>query len=206
MVVIADIVNSRGVTDRANLQNRLRKALQEVNSSSQSIHSPCTITLGDEFQALYGDAAGLFADLWHIKRGIHPEVMRVSLSLGRIDTSIVTDSSLGMDGPAFHAARDNLVQMKKDSGLITIAGISEKLSGLVNGSIRLLFSNAGSWNTNRLGIQEKLLKNDSISEISDSLGISKSAVYQNIKQASLNITTTIQHEIERLLSEELQHD
>ena len=64
LVLIADIVESRSIPNRAVYQRKLQELLHTINSRSrQNLLSPYTITVGDEFQALYRNTYGLFSDV-----------------------------------------------------------------------------------------------------------------------------------------------
>jgi len=64
IVVIGDVISSRKVENRNNLQNKLLDIFDNLNTSDYENHivSPYTITLGDEFQAVYEKADCLFLD------------------------------------------------------------------------------------------------------------------------------------------------
>ena len=54
VALIADIVDSRAIPERARFQRSLKTTLAAVNKRSRrSLLSPVTLTLGDEFQAVY---------------------------------------------------------------------------------------------------------------------------------------------------------
>lgn len=50
--VIADLVDSRLLSDRREFQQLLKEKLKDVSAESSGLVSPYTITLGDEFQAV----------------------------------------------------------------------------------------------------------------------------------------------------------
>ncbi|HPB66995.1 MAG TPA: SatD family protein [Spirochaetales bacterium] len=63
LCVIADLVDSRGIADRGRFQRGLKASLEALSSRRGArLLSPYTITLGDEFQALYRDSGTLLAD------------------------------------------------------------------------------------------------------------------------------------------------
>ena len=59
VAVIADLIGSRRVPDRALAQRQLSDAADRVNKLITPIQ-PISATVGDEFQALYPDAASAF--------------------------------------------------------------------------------------------------------------------------------------------------
>ena len=51
--IIGDIIGSKALADRAGVQAKLQETLTQVNGRyEKALASDCTITLGDEFQAL----------------------------------------------------------------------------------------------------------------------------------------------------------
>ncbi len=204
LVVIADMVDSRRAANRQELQNALKHALGDVNARSESVVSPYTITLGDEFQAVLKNADGMFSDLWSILARIHPHKLRFSIAIGSISTEINTSSSIGMDGEAFYLARDAIVLMKKSKLPVCISGMQSKSSALANDSLNLVMQCSRHWSRNRLDLQARLLGGENASSIHREMGISKSAVYQNIRNGNLNLTTRMQGTITVLMNEELQ--
>lgn len=205
LVVIADIIDSRRAANRQELQNALKHALGVVNARSESVVSPYTITLGDEFQAVLKSSDGLFADLWSILACIHPYKMRFSIAIGSISTDINTSSSVGMDGEAFYLARDAIVLMKKSKLPVCISGMQGRGSALANDSLNLVMQSSRNWSRNRIELQARLLGGENAGSIHREMSISKSAVYQNIRNGSLNLTTRIQGTIAGLMNEELQN-
>ncbi len=50
IVVIADVVASRNIADRALIQDQFVATLSRLNDRNLQLVSPYTVTLGDEFQ------------------------------------------------------------------------------------------------------------------------------------------------------------
>jgi len=106
LAVIGDIVASRDVEDREQLQQRLRQSLRGVNDTfSGEIVSEFVLTTGDEFQGLLCRLEGLVRILRTLRVGLHPQEVRFGLGLGVLDTQL-QPQAIGMDGPCFHRARD----------------------------------------------------------------------------------------------------
>ena len=202
--MIADIVDSRIVENRKELQNRLQGVLAEINNNSDSVVSPYTITLGDEFQAVLSKSKNLFSDLWTIKERIFPSKLRISIAVGSISTELIKTTSVGMDGQAFYMARDALKTMKESTSIFVVSGLDGPCEELVNDSLALITDIDKYWKKNWIGIQARLLREFSIEEIAGELNISKSAVYQNIKRGRLNLTTRIYNRVASMVDEEIQ--
>ncbi len=114
--------------------------------------SPYTLTLGDEFQALYSTVQGVAADLIQLILLARPARIRIALGWGRIETRINRKQALGMDGPAFHAARDGMNALRRDGGWLHGSGGFPFNSPLWPPLCRLFAAEVDSWNTNRLTI------------------------------------------------------
>lgn len=197
--IIADIVASRAETARGQVQKKLVKVLNAINRErSEVLASPYTVTLGDEFQALYRTPVGLFGDLWRISAALHPVRVRYSVALGGLSTSLNREQAIGMDGPVFHIARDGLEQAKKLRAVFRVGGAFENIE-LINDALMLISHSARDWNSNRLAIEADLSAGKPVKEISKRVGISESAVYKNIKAAALNTVTAITRDIELIL-------
>ncbi|MCD4707841.1 MAG: SatD family protein [Candidatus Sabulitectum sp.] len=203
IVVIADIVDSRMVENRMNLQNRLRTVLEEVNSSSDSIFSPYTITLGDEFQAVLSKSDDLFSNLWTIKERVFPSKLRISIAVGTISTELIKTTAIGMDGNAFYFARDALNGMKESATVFAVSGLVSSCSELINDSMALITDESEYWKKNKIGIQARLLRGASVDIIASDMGISKSAVYQSIRKGRLTLTTRIYDRVAEMIDEEI---
>ena len=68
VIVIADIVLSREIPDRSTFQRHLKKSVGTLSAGHPDLLSPYTVTLGDEFQAVYKRAARVFRDFCLLQR------------------------------------------------------------------------------------------------------------------------------------------
>lgn len=203
IAVIADLVDSRKITDRKTVQNKLKRVLKDL-SSNRSIVSPYTITLGDEFQVLYKSSRGLFTDIFQIMAKIRPVDCRFSIGLGDITTKINKIEALGMDGPAFHVARDSLEILKKTKSLIIIAEQEETLVVNIMNDVLSEFSNTiRSWPDSRFFIFAEILKGESVEKIAKKSKLGERAVYKSIQQANLQNFATFFCKLENLLDEKI---
>lgn len=213
IVLIGDIVESKKLNEeeRSSLQEDLSDLIGTINERSETIEAPMTITLGDEFQAVYVGAESILADTWSILAGIHPVSARFSIGIGNIVTPINTEQSLGMDGPAFHAAREGIEKLKESGILyrIEIAGKSATDSEkpdlhLLNQTLELLSNEMNRWKKVRFQILEKLNRDVAIKDIAKELNISEAAVYKNRDEGDLNLVKDLQNTVSRLLNQKLE--
>ena len=124
LALIGDICGSRKVGERAQLQETLRCVLDQLNAAhGEGLVSPFTITLGDEFQAVLSTATPVWEMIAAIQSELFPVRVRFGLGLGEIETAINREAALGMDGPAFHLAREAMDVLKTEAGLYRVEGL-----------------------------------------------------------------------------------
>ena len=91
--IIGDIKRSKKIENRCEIQEKLKKILDNVNSIyNNDISAKFLITLGDEFQGLLEITAPILEIIKYIQR--------------EISTLINHEAAIGADGPAFYAARE----------------------------------------------------------------------------------------------------
>ena len=212
IVLIGDIIDSKQLDGkkRKQVQSLLLEQFDEINREADSIVAPYTITLGDEFQALYADASTLWEDCWKILAELHPVSVRLSAAIGSISTPINKEQAIGMDGPAFYIARDNIEEMKKSNRLFSV-GIEEvqddderqAVLSLINNSLRLLSKEMKSWKKVRFQILIMLNEGIPVKEIATKLQISETAVYKNREDGELPLVIQLKESIKKLLNIEL---
>jgi hypothetical protein len=208
LVLIGDIEDSKSVQneDREDLQEVLSDELQALNTQYQEgMVSPYTITLGDEFQAVFDGADVVFVQMLKIISAIHPIGVRFSLAVGEIDTSINTEQAIGMDGPAFHRARRG-VELLKESEYIFNIGFEEDDSPelkIINNSLQLLSGQIRRWNKRRLTILHMMKEGYDYKEISEALEISKPAFYKNKDAGMLDVVGELTDNITQVINQKL---
>lgn len=205
IVLIGDLIGSKELSDkeRDRYQSILSEETDRINQESSSVISPLTITLGDEFQAVYKDLSAVLADSWSILAALHPVGVRFSIGVGQIYTPINSDQALGMDGPAFHAARDGMDQIKESGRIYNISPGSPadqpeavlSLVSLVNYCLQFLSNEIKQWKKTRLQILVMLQVGLSVKKIADEIGISESAVYKNREEGDLNLILEMKESI-----------
>lgn len=112
--IIGDIIDSKKIRNRAEVQLKFSNILQEINSKySEYIASNFTITLGDEFQGLLFAPYISYDIIKEIKRKMEPIKLVFGVGIGEMKTSFSKSISIGSDGPAYHYARNMVVRAKK---------------------------------------------------------------------------------------------
>ena len=185
-VLIADIIESKKIEERKEFQDSLKTCLDGINQNSQYIISPYTITLGDEFQAIYEYKANPIEDILNILLNSYPVKIRFSFGLGTITTAINHENSLGMDGPAFHVARKGLIAMKNiDYSHIQLFGEDSHNVEFINKTLMISMSVMSDWKRNTLMIFNELLNHNTVNDMLPLLDISKRSIYKSIKTNKL---------------------
>lgn len=186
LVIIADIIDSRQIADRSGVQQHLRKVIAALNIQNPTLLSNYTITLGDEFQAVFHSADGAFLDIITVIAALAPIQIRFSLGIGAISTDINPDQAIGMDGPAFYHARAGIDRLKKTGQLLAIEGLDDAQADMLDAALALLNYHLSKWKGNRFEILQGLMLQKPVAEIARQLDISEQAVYKNIRTGGLD--------------------
>lgn len=198
LVVIGDLVKSRQVADRSGLQARFVDAVGDCNASLSDVLSPYTVTLGDEFQVVLASATRVFVDLTTIAAALlgAPDApshdaastsIRFSLAVGELSTPLNPDQAIGMDGPAFHAARSGIEELKRSGDSFTLSGIDPGSDELCNSAFALISHAMAGWNARRHWILAERMQKTDVASIAEHVGISTAAVYKNLTQGGVDV-------------------
>ncbi len=204
LVLIGDVLGSRQLPARAQFQRRLKSALQGLNARRRTLVSPYTLTLGDEFQAVYRDAQGVYADIFTLLTELAPVKARFAVAVGEIVTPINPKQSIGMDGRAFHLARARLEKLKRDGQLLGVQDAGDPRWKLPGAALGVLSGLMEGWRQNRLQLFAGVLAGTPVPELAKSTGITIRAVNKNIRAADLDEWKRIVDEISRQLTEEIK--
>ncbi|MBG0785557.1 MAG: hypothetical protein H0S79_10690 [Anaerolineaceae bacterium] len=190
IVVIGDIISSRKVEKRNDLQNKLLEVFDDLNTSNNKNHlvSPYTITLGDEFQAVYQRADDLFLDSIRILEKAYPQKIRFSFGIGEISTELNRKQSIGMDGSAFYRAREGIEKLKDQRGnfKFNVSGLEDpELECLFNNFLSIFSNLLEGWNWNRYYVLSSIMAGKAVKEIAKELKLTETAVYINIYDGSI---------------------
>ena len=198
LALIADVIDSKMVEERFDLQKQLEKTLQTMNELfGEFIASNFTLTLGDEFQGLLKVDAPVFQIIDTLRSELTPTQLRFGIGLGEILTDIDPLQSIGADGPAYWNARAaiNLVHQKNDYGntQIYFSCGKEKQDFFVNALIASGEAIRSDWRGSQEEILLDLLKrcvyseNFSQQDLAQSLEINPSALSKRLKSSSIRV-------------------
>ena len=198
LALIADVIDSKMVQARFNLQKQLEETLQKMNGLFADYLASCfTLTLGDEFQALLKMNAPVFQIIDTLRSELSPTQLRFGIGLGEIATAIDPLQSIGADGPAYWNARAaiNLVHQKNDYGntQIYFSSGNDSKDLLVNALIASGEAIRSGWRGSQEEILLDLLKrfvyseNFSQQDLAQSLDINPSALSKRLKSSSIRV-------------------
>lgn len=204
IVLIGDIISSKEIKNRADIQSNLDKIFKKINSSDKNLSSPLTITLGDEFQGVFDKAESIFKNIWLISLSVYPVKIRFAIGIGEITTRLNKKQAIGMDGPAFYNARNGLNELKKTNYMLSISSEGVNNEGIFNEILYLISHLSNNWKKSRIEILTLLYDNYSVIEIAKKLGITDKAVYKNIHAGALVLVKDITNKISKKLDESLR--
>jgi len=198
LALIADVIDSKMVQERLDLQKQVEKTLQKMNELfGDYLASRFTLTLGDEFQALLKVDAPVFQIIDTLRSELTPTQLRFGIGLGEIVTAIDPLQSVGADGPAYWNARAaiNFVHQKNDYGntQIYFSSGKENQDFFVNALIASGEAIRSGWRESQEEILLNLLKRSVYSEtfsqqdLAQSLGLNPSALSKRLKSSSIRV-------------------
>ena len=198
LALIADVIDSKMVQERFDLQKQVEKTLQKMNELfGDYLASRFTLTLGDEFQALLKVDAPVFQIIDTLRSELTPTQLRFGIGLGEIVTAIDPLQSVGADGPAYWNARAaiNFVHQKNDYGntQIYFSSGKENQDFFVNALIASGEAIRSGWRDSQEEILLNLLKRSVYSEsfsqqdLAQSLAINPSALSKRLKSSSVRV-------------------
>ena len=198
LALIADVIDSKMVQERLDLQKQVEKTLQKMNELfGDYLASRFTLTLGDEFQALLKVDAPVFQIIDTLRSELNPTQLRFGIGLGEIVTAIDPLQSVGADGPAYWNARAaiNFVHQKNDYGntQIYFSSGKENQDFFVNALIASGEAIRSGWRESQEEILLNLLKRSVYSEtfsqqdLAQSLKLNPSALSKRLKSSSIRV-------------------
>lgn len=186
VALISDIIESKEIADRRGFQEELVGCLGEINRSSGLLLSPYTVTLGDEFQAVYENGGEVLDHVLSILVRLFPVRFRFSISFGGISTGINKEQAIGMDGPVFHNAREGMDRLKKTGySIIRVADARDGGLDTFNAGLGLAMAHMADWKGDTLRIFYDLFQGKAVKEIVPHYNLSQRGVYKLINRNKL---------------------
>lgn len=153
--VIGDIVSSKSLKERTKIQKKLENCLMMLNEKYEDVMiKKLSITLGDEFQALFSDGKYLLEIIHRIELEIYPVKLRFGIGIGNIEFDYGNlDSPYQSDGSVWWNARRAIekVEAKKSKNKIEyisniyIISNDEVFNNRINIILDMCYSIKSTW-------------------------------------------------------------
>lgn len=195
VAVIGDIVNSKKIADRREVQNKLQAVLNKINEKyADEIASNFMVTLGDEFQGLLKCGKNAINIIAEIEAAMLPVKLRFGIGIGEIYTEINREIPLGTDGPAYHNARRIINELKEkekkyETGqtniMICSQGENEQTDEILNCILSLCSALKANWSQRQEEIINCYIESGKKqNKAAEKLGIVKSSINKSLNKAN----------------------
>lgn len=144
VALIADMVGSRRIRDRVQVQARLSAQVEELNEAlDRELASPVAMTAGDEVQALFAPGPGFLQAIVAMSEALHPVGFVFGVGFGSLSTPPGPPTPL-LDGPCFHHAREAVEAAAKADEWVRARGFGEA-DPVIDGMFRLMQEIRSGW-------------------------------------------------------------
>lgn len=212
IAVIGDIIKSRKIANRNEIQAKLKKTLQKINQKyNDDIASNFMITIGDEFQGLLKNGKNLIKIISEIEIAMLPIQIRFGIGIGKIDTEINKDMPLGADGPAYHNARQMIEELKSrdkkyetnhSNIMICSQGNHAQTDTLLNTILSLCSAIKSKWTPRQIEIISCYIDSDKNQyKAAENLGIRQSSVNKSLNNSNFYTYEKAMDTVSSVLSE-----
>jgi hypothetical protein len=196
--IIGDIVKSRQINDRYEVQKKFIYVIENLVNAKYSIYiaSKFTVTLGDEFQGLLYEKYSYlsYEIIEFISQNMDPVKLVYGIGIGSMDIEPNPDIAIRSDGPAYHNARKMVMRAKekKPSVCYCTGSIEDEL---INSLVYLIEVSTNKMTAKQRQIIKLYNKLKSQRGVADKLSVTqgtvsrilKNACYYQIKYAKQNI-------------------
>lgn len=211
-VIIGDIIDSKKIIDRKDVQSKFIKVLNEINNRySKDIASKFTITLGDEFQGLLKNRNNIIKIIFEIEMAMSPLVFRFGIGIGDITTAISFEYSSEIDGPAYHRARAMIEELessksqylkRKANILISSQDQNVEIDKLLNSILSVCTALRSRWTLRQTEIIYAYLRSEENQyKAAEKLGIGQSSVNKALNIADFYTYKSAMDNINSFLTE-----
>lgn len=194
VAIIGDIVNSKKIIDRKAVQQKYRKALDNINDDySEAIAAKFSITLGDEFQGLLKSSKNIIKIVSEIEMAMDPIELRFGIGIGKVSTDIFFESTSEVDGPAYHRARKMIKEIaskesqyteRQSNIMISSNEDNIEIDELLNSILSVCTALKSKWTNRQKEIIYAYLSNaENQYKTADSLNIAQSSVNKSLRGA-----------------------
>ena len=193
IAIIGDIIKSKKITNRNEIQKKLKEVLDKINKNYENdISSKFIITLGDEFQGLLSNGINAMSIITEIERNMFPIKIRFGIGIGRISTDVNKEMALGADGPGYYKARDAIKYLKENENKkqtisadirLEVEGKNQATTLMLNTILTLMTAIKQTWSLRQREIIWDMLEHeDSQIEVAKRLKIKQPSVQKSFSK------------------------
>ena len=202
---MADIVNSRHKQPNI-LIKEFKNSINIINNKySKNILSPLTITLGDEFQGVFGELETAVAAIFDLEEIIiknnYDYKLRYVLNIGKIQTPINNDIAYEMLGEGLTVARSILNENKKDNIRFSFHYDKNKNQDIINDAFSIYQSFIDDWKPKDTATVSEFLKHDNYRIVSEIIKTDPSSAWRRKKSLKINEYNRIKKIIIHLINQ-----
>jgi hypothetical protein len=178
----SDLVDSRSLEHRADVQLQLEAMLADVNREfADALLVPFTITLGDEWQGLLRNSASALRADFAIRETLRPLSIASGFGVGPFETALRERTAL-MDGTCFHRSRTALENARRRKGSAAILQSDDTLlDEPVNAVLLLLHAISEGWTEKQAASFQAFDTHGTESAAAKVLGVSQPTVHQSLE-------------------------
>jgi hypothetical protein len=182
-VLLTDVVGSRKIKDRATFEKIFAQAIATANREFEyDLILPMKGWKGlDEQAAMIGDPKCLYrlADL--LNNLLAPVQLRLSIVKHEVDVLPADKDIRSADGPAFHEAAAQMLQLKKEGLLFGILSGDRETDEPLAVSINLLLLQKEAWTRKQRAIYTAYCQTGNQEAVAKKLSVSQQAVSKALK-------------------------
>ncbi len=195
VVVIGDVVGSRGASDRPALHRNLTEALTSVN---RRWGTDLRITVGDEFQGTTPGVGAATAIVLDLRIALLPE-HDLRHGIGRGSTAVLDPDAAIEDGPGWWAARAAIdaVRARETQAATRSARTAyrcadpDEPTGALDAALLARDELVGRLDVRSLSVLRGLLSGRTQRELAEAAGVSASAVSQRVRRDGLGVVVAM---------------
>lgn len=145
LALLADLVGSRRVADRAAVQRRMLEAVEALNARyADDLAAPLAVSRGDEVQGLFARRDAVVPVIVELADVLHPVEWCCGVGWGGLSTPLGAEV-VRLDGPAFHGARVALERAQGDGRWLAVEGIGSATGEVLESLFALMQALRRRW-------------------------------------------------------------
>ncbi|MGV3658364.1 MAG: SatD family protein [Chitinophagaceae bacterium] len=204
-VLLADVVGSRRIEDRAAFDKKLQAALQQANQTfGNAFALPLQAWKGlDEVAAVLSSPTELYTVISVIQEAVAPQKFRFVLVRGNIDVVPASKDVREADGAAFHEAAEAMQHLKRE-GLLFSCQTGNALWDLAYSTqLNLLLLLKDDWTERQRSIYTAYTKMGRQEEVAAALQVTQQTVSKTLQAIKANPVQKLEAALKQWTKESL---